>query len=91
MGPSGGGTADVSLSNGHKDVEFSACGEIFVADIKNHRICVISADGTKLLRSWGVMGTSDGKFCMPVALSLVQNRLFVLDAASNSDRVQVFQ
>ena len=89
MGTSSGTTS--ALSHGHKDVEISARGEIFVADIKNHRICVFSADGARLMRSWGSIGSADGKFCMPIALSLVQNRLFVLDEASNSERVQVFQ
>ncbi len=76
------------VSNGHKDVEIAPSGDVIVADDSAHRVCVNSADGRTLLRTWGTEGTDDGLFKEPTALALVGNKLFVLDR--DSARVQVF-
>ena len=60
-----------------------------MADYGNHRICVFSADGSMLLRSWGSEGTGDGQFKYPTALAVRGSRLYVLD--NSSPRVQVFE
>ena len=77
------------VGTSHKDVEFTSSGEIIVADSSNHRVCVFSADGSTLLRSWGTNGTGDGQFSGPVALAVRGPRLYVLDLSS--PRVQVFE
>ena len=79
------------VSDGEKDVEIAPSGEVIVADINAHRVCVFSADGRTLLRTWGTKGTADGQFKEPTALALVGNKLFVLDSFHNSARVQVFE
>ncbi len=75
--------------NGRKDVVVAQNGELLVADRHKHRVCVFSADGDTLLRSWGTQGSVDGEFRSPTALALVNSKLFVLDRYSA--RVQVFE
>ncbi len=50
-------------------------------------MCLFSADGDTLLRTWGTEGFADGQFEYPSALALVESKLFVLEY---SERVQVF-
>jgi DNA-binding beta-propeller fold protein YncE len=77
------------VGNGLKDVQFAPNGELLVADFGSHRVCVFSADGDTLLRTWGANGTSYGDFCYPNALALADSKLFVLDR--DNARVQVFE
>ena len=73
-----------------RDVEFADNGDIIACDgWPNHRICVYSADGSKLLRQWGGEGVSNGKFKRPTALAMCGGQLYVLD--NGSKRVQVFE
>ncbi len=76
------------VADGVKDVQFAPNGELLVADNFNHRVCMFSANGDTLLRTWGTRGSADGQFAYPVALALVDSKLFVLDWGSA--RVQVF-
>ena len=62
-----------------------------MADIANHRVCVFSADGSQLVRSWGTKGTRRGQFRLPTALAVAGSHLYVLDGDSASARVQVFE
>ena len=71
----------------YNDLEVLPTGEVIVSDHMAHRVCVFSADGRTLLRTWGTSGTADGQFSYPTALALVGNQLFVI---SSSSRVQVF-
>jgi DNA-binding beta-propeller fold protein YncE len=77
------------VADGDKDVQFAPNGELLVADCRNHRMCVFSADGDTVLRTWGTQGSADGQFEYPTALALVDSKLFVLDR--DSARVQVFE
>ncbi len=77
------------VSHGNNDVALTAAGEILVADFGNNRVCVFSADGSTLLRSWGTPGSGDGQFAFPTALALVGAKLYVLDG--DGTRVQVFE
>jgi DNA-binding beta-propeller fold protein YncE len=77
------------VADGNKDVQFALNGELIVADFDNQRVCVFSADGDTLLRTWGTLGSADGQFHDPTALALVDSKLFVLD--QGSARVQVFE
>ncbi len=77
------------VADGPKDVLFAPNGELLVADYNNHRVCVFSADGDTLLRTWGTRGSADGQFEYPTALSLVNSKLFVLEC--KRVRVQVFE
>ena len=75
------------VSDWNKDVVIAPSGEVIVADYGAHRVCVFSADGRTLLRTWGTEGTADGQFDYPTALALIGSKLFVLDRK----RVQVFE
>jgi DNA-binding beta-propeller fold protein YncE len=75
---------------GDMDVHVALNGELLVADYGNHRVCVFNADGDTLLRTWGTPGSADGEFRDPIALALVDSRLFVLDGNPDSARVHVF-
>ena len=77
------------VSNGEKDVEIAPSGEVIVADSRTHRVCVFSADGRTLLRTWGAEGSAEGQFSFPTAIALVGSKLFVLDRAGLC--VQVFE
>ncbi len=46
------------LGGGFLDVLQSVSGEYVVTDIRKHRLCVFSPDGSELVRSWGVQGTA---------------------------------
>ena len=46
--------------SGSNDVEITPSGEVIVADCNANRVCVFSADGRTLLRTWGREGTTDG-------------------------------
>lgn len=72
------------------DVEFISDGEILVAERDRDRVLVFSHhdDGYTLLRSFGVKGTTPGKFKNPYAFAVFHDKVFVLDR--NSTRVQVF-
>ena len=50
------------LSDGYNAVCLSVKGEFVVADWQKDRVCVFSADGSRLVRSWGSMGTGNGQF-----------------------------
>lgn len=71
------------------DVEFASNCDIVVADGPNHRICVYSADGSTLLRTFGGEGRAPGMFKHPIALSSHRTVLYVLE--EGSPRVQVYQ
>ncbi len=71
------------------DVLQSAHGEYVVADFWSHRVCVFSADGLELVRSWGMRGFGTGQFMFPVALAAAGRHLYVMDCGSG--RVQVFE
>lgn len=75
-----------TLSSSPMDVDFAANGDILVAG--GHRICVLSPDGSSLLRTFGSFGDSPGLFKGTYALAMHGGQLYVLD--SNSARVQVF-
>ena len=76
-------------SGGGKDLEICPNGDIVIADCERHRICVLSPDGSVLLRSWGTQGTDIGQLQLPTAVALAQDKLFVLEAYSG--RLHVFQ
>ncbi len=75
------------LANGNKNVSFSACGEIIVADCDNHCICVFSPDGDTLIKTWGSQGTAAGQFYFPAALAISGSYLYVMDGSC----VEVFE
>jgi 6-phosphogluconolactonase (cycloisomerase 2 family) len=77
------------VADGSKDVLFAPNGELLVADLGNHRVCVFCTDGDTLLRTWGSRGSADGQFKYPTALAFADSKLFVLDYYSA--RVQVFE
>ena len=77
------------VSAGHKEAAFCENGEIIVADQASHRICVFSADGAKITRSWGSEGATDARFKSPTAVAVAGKHVYVLDASN--PRVQVFE
>jgi len=62
---------------------------IFVADSKNDRVCVFSAETGALIRTWGMQGQGDGQFMFISALATHKSKLFVID--KDSSRVQIFE
>jgi hypothetical protein len=80
---------DGVVAGGFNEAQFAPNGELLVADLSNHRVCVFSADCDTLLRTWSTRGFADGQFEYPTALALVDSKLFVLER--NSARVQLFE
>lgn len=76
----------VGALNSPFDVDFAANGDILVAD--KHGMCVLSFDGSTLLRSFGPKGEAPGKLSNACAVAVCCDKLFVLD--SDTARVQVF-
>lgn len=64
-------------------------GDIAVADRDNHCIRVYSADGSRLLQTFGRWGRGPGELMCPTALATHGKQLFVLSL--NSASVQVFE
>ena len=62
-------------------------GELWVADSKGHDLDVFAIGGDHL-RSHGAKGSEDGQFLFPLALTIVDDEVFVVD--SMNFRVQVF-
>lgn len=81
------------------DVEFAPNGDILVANINTHRVCVLAPDGAALLRSFhsDVEGVdADGLPCgearalkSPIALAMRGNTMYVLH--NKSGRIQLFR
>ncbi len=65
------------------DLEFADCGLIYVADIDRDCVRVLSADGSKKLRSFEALGLET-----PAALAQHGSQLFVI---SRTGRVYVFE
>lgn len=78
----------VGLLNRPSHTEVASNGDIVVSEIGGNRVCVLSPDGSSLLRSFGVKGNTNGSFRTPASLAMHDGKLYVLDA--DSDRVQVF-
>lgn len=74
--------------NGPSDIDFAPNGDILVAEWENNRICVLSPDGSTVLRTLGSKGDSPGQFRSPCTLAMHRGRLYVLDG--ESARLQVF-
>ncbi len=72
--------------DGHNDVEFAPNVMLCVADYSKRRVCVFSAGGDALLRSWNAYGSGDGTFLAPSALALAGSKLFLRDSSA---RVQL--
>jgi hypothetical protein len=69
-------------------VAFDATGNIYVADMGNHRIQKFAPDRTFLL-AWGSKGSGDGQFLSPFDLAVGANgNVYVMDDERND--VQVF-
>lgn len=64
-------------------------GEVYVADIYNHRIQVFNAAGV-FQRKWGAYGSSNGQFYYPqgVAVDPVNGEVYIADTYNH--RIQVF-
>lgn len=65
------------------DVDFASNGDIVVADWGNHRISVLSPDGSTLLRTcYTVREEAPGKLPYPTALAMHCEQLYVMDEYS---------
>jgi DNA-binding beta-propeller fold protein YncE len=70
------------------DVAFDAKGNIYVADIGNHRVQKFAPDRSFLL-AWGSKGTGDGQFMSPTGIAVAgDGRVYVSDESRND--VQIF-
>lgn len=70
---------------------FLPSGDIVMADGANHRICVFSPDGSTLKREFGGYSSElgEGTFKRPIAVSIVNGRLFMVD--EDTSYVLVFE
>ncbi len=64
-----------------------SAGELIVADAAVGRVCVMSHDGSALLRVLGMVEPADGLLTCPLALATAGSLLYVADGA---DRVVVY-
>lgn len=63
-------------------------GEIYVAPMMKHKICVYSQDGT-LLREWGQKGTADGELDQPGGIAIGRDdTVYVADQVNR--RIQAY-
>jgi DNA-binding beta-propeller fold protein YncE len=69
-------------------IAISDAGEVFVADLGNHRVQVFNRDG-EFQRSWGDVGGAPGQLFNPIVLQIgPQGNIWVVDYGNN--RVQTF-
>jgi sugar lactone lactonase YvrE len=81
------GTADGQF-NSPQGVATDAAGNVYVADVVNHRIQKFSSDGN-FLTKWGSFGTGDGQFNRPVGVATdPAGNVYVAD--SFNARIQKF-
>ncbi len=71
------------------DVMFAPNGELLFADYSNRHVCVFNSDEGTLLRSWRTTSEDELELRSPIALALVDSKLFVLEQLGR--RVQVFE
>jgi len=80
-------TADGQF-RGVSDVTIDSIGNMYVADVNNHRIQVFNSSGT-LISKFGSNGTGDGQFQCPAGIALDKSgNIYVVDLFNH--RVQVF-
>ncbi len=85
FGASGSGTGQF---NDPKALALDAAGNIYVADTRNHRVQVLSTDGT-FLRAWGSQGTGAGQFQEPWGIAVDrEGNVYVADTWNH--RIQKF-
>jgi len=77
------------LGAGEKSITLTCTGDVVVADLYRHRMCVFSGDDGTMLRTWGTPGLNDGQFAKPRLLAVNGSRLYVLDR--ECARLQVFE
>ncbi len=100
-GPAGSGPAAVVATNGFDGgrgrspgkfdepmgVGMDTAGNIYVCERLNHRMQKFAPDGT-FLGEWGVLGAEPGEFREPLDVSVVGERVYVMDTWNT--RLQVF-
>ena len=77
---------DLSGLNWERDVAVSPSGMIWVADSKNNRLLEFTAAGAATGKALGRLGSANGQFNWPYALSFLGSDLVVADTFN--DRVQ---
>ena len=70
-----------------RGIAVSQNGEIYVADMENHRISVWDGNGT-FLRAWGSYGANDGQFKKPIGIAAFEGEVYVTEREGS--RIQVF-
>lgn len=82
-----GGSGD-GLFNGISGVAVDGIGNVYVADVSNHRIQKFDGNGA-FLTKWGALGTRDGEFRDPAGVAVdVSGNVYVVDQSNN--RIQKF-
>lgn len=82
------GTADGQFSSATEGLAIDGDGNVYVADIFNHRIQKFDADG-RFLTKWGTLGTGDGEFNQPFNVAVdASGSVYVTD--SENFRIQKF-
>ena len=68
-------------------LDIAANGDLYVSDLLNNRLLVISSAGA-LLNQWGSFGMGQGQFNRPTSLALDNSNVYIADQRNH--RVQVF-
>lgn len=85
----GFGTANGQFNSPH-DVAVDQAGNLYVADLNNHRVQRFSADTLGFSSSWGSLGSGQGQFEFPRALGSAADGSGVYVADTGNQRVQGF-
>ena len=81
------GTANGQF-NSPVDIATDSHGNVYVTDLKNHRVQKFDSNGTFLLK-WGTNGSGNGQFVYPVGIALdAQDNVYVVDSGNN--RIEKF-
>ena len=86
----GGGITDLkqAANRGGESAAVDAAGNVYVADVGNHRVQKFDGSGA-FLTKWGTLGTGDGQFSAPIGIAVDgDGNVFVMDRGNN--RVQQF-
>ncbi len=70
------------------DIAVSDNGQLYILDGSQHRVVVLSSEGKRLF-TFGKQGSGTGELNLPMAISVVADRVFIADTGNH--RIAVFE